>query len=215
MALTVLPSRKSRDTELIETISSHMKTSASGDILIICPAVGKTLELILLLDAYWQLSKPPAQLIITGMEACRLIDFAQSMLEWMGDSVLKAFSATRENPFSLKHAKCVKELDPKSTSDRGRRVVLLATTDEHLQFSSSYGRQILLEQFAGNPKNLVIFTNNDPPSPTSLSYVLLSNGGTLTTEQSSKLKVFFQPLNPSLFSIIEGPFFQTTKFQSP
>ena len=51
---------------------------------------------------HWALHSLPYPLVLATLVAPSLLDFSRSLLDWMSDSVAKAFQASRENAFELK-----------------------------------------------------------------------------------------------------------------
>ena len=74
----------------------------AGSVLIPVDAVGRMLELVLLLDGHWAaaaLTYPLALLTHTGGPA---LEAAQSQLEWMSNALSRNFGTKRDNPFACR-----------------------------------------------------------------------------------------------------------------
>lgn len=67
-------------------------------------AAGRLLEIVLLLERYWDKAKLRFPLVLLSPVAFNVLEFAKSQLAWMSDSVGRSFEHTRNNPFSLKSA---------------------------------------------------------------------------------------------------------------
>ncbi len=75
-----------------------------GNVLIPVDAAGRLLELVLLLERYWDKAKLRAALVLLSPVAFNVLEFAKSQLAWMSDSLSRNFENSRHNPFSLKCA---------------------------------------------------------------------------------------------------------------
>jgi cleavage and polyadenylation specificity factor subunit 2 len=76
-----------------------------GNVLIPVDAAGRLLEIILMLERYWDKNKLKYPLVLLSPVAYNVLEFAKSQLEWMADSVGRTFEHSRHNPFSLKCAR--------------------------------------------------------------------------------------------------------------
>ena len=99
--LSVQGSKKDRDEDFINIILSQLR-SPNGDVLIPVESTGRVLEMLLLFENRWTKNRYPYPIYFIGGKAEALLDYVKSMLEWMSESITKAFTANRENPFDFK-----------------------------------------------------------------------------------------------------------------
>lgn len=99
-ATTGQPSRKQRDSFLINTITDTLK--GSGNVLIPIDAASRMLELVYLLDQLWLFHKIPFTVVLLTYQGAKTIGMAKNMLEWMGEAASQAFSQKKESPFDFK-----------------------------------------------------------------------------------------------------------------
>jgi cleavage and polyadenylation specificity factor subunit 2 len=100
-SLITQPTRKQRDADLIETIIKTLQRD--GDVLMPVDSSTRLLELVYLLDQLWAYRQLNLPLILLAPFGKRVIDYAKSMLEWMGEGVTKVFATSRETPFDFKY----------------------------------------------------------------------------------------------------------------
>lgn len=204
-ALTISQNRKTRDGELIDTIISHLR-HVQGSVLMPVDPAGRLLELVLLLDSAWTLHRVPYPIYLVGPESSRLLEYVRSMLEWMGESVIKSFGANRENPFELKHIKAVATVEAlqaameasKATSGTAMPKVVLATSA-----SLSYGpSRRLFYEWASLADHLVLFTMSPTTAPPE------SLAGQLAKYADAKGKPNVAPFKVPIRTLLEGPALQ-------
>ena len=87
--------KKDRDGALLEAILRTLR--GGGSVLLPVDAAGRVLELLLALDAYWGLHRlgEVYPLVLLSAVGPNTIGFAQSELEWMSDSLARAFDHTQ------------------------------------------------------------------------------------------------------------------------
>eukprot|EP01119_Soliformovum_irregulare_P022802 TRINITY_DN7866_c0_g1_i1.p1 TRINITY_DN7866_c0_g1~~TRINITY_DN7866_c0_g1_i1.p1 ORF type:complete len:717 (-),score=229.90 TRINITY_DN7866_c0_g1_i1:43-2193(-) len=156
-ALTAQESRKMRESQLHQNIVSTL--TGGGNVLMPVDTSGRVLELLMGLDQYWHSQKNLHQFSIVFLSnvAFNTIEFAKSQLEWMNDSVMNAFEASRENPFLFKHIRLChnfQELEAFSSP----RVVLATPSD----MEDGFARE-LFSEYSKDPKNMVLFTTREFP----------------------------------------------------
>jgi cleavage and polyadenylation specificity factor subunit 2 len=99
------PPAPRRDVEraLCEACVACMR--ADGCALLPCDSAGRTLEVLLTLEAHWAANPGLGNYRVVLLTACAqsTLEFAASQLEWMSDAVARGFEANRDNPFSLRH----------------------------------------------------------------------------------------------------------------
>lgn len=84
----------------IETLLHTLRTTTST-ILLPVECSTRILELAFLLDQYWVHELHTYPLLFLSHTSVKTMNYAKSMLEWMGDVVASMF-ANRENPFEFK-----------------------------------------------------------------------------------------------------------------
>ncbi len=72
---------------------------------------GRVLELLLLLEEAWASGGLRYPLLLLSAVAPTTLRFARSQLEWMSDSMARAFESRRDNPFHLRFVFPVPSLD--------------------------------------------------------------------------------------------------------
>ena len=84
----------------LDTILSTLQSNAN--VLIPVDSSARILELAYLLDHHWHLQRLHYPLLFLSHQSTKTIQYAKSMLEWMGDAITRAFSQNRENPFDFR-----------------------------------------------------------------------------------------------------------------
>lgn len=158
--------RKQKDTELIDMIIGHFRHE-TGNILIPIPPVGRVLDILLLLESTWQLHRFQYPIYLIGSQASKMIEISKSMLEWMNESILKSFSANRENPFEFKYIKILSSYEELAQISQTKYIAL--ASGPFLSYGTS--RRIFYD-WISNSSHLIIFPSLSPPIGT-LSHVLL------------------------------------------
>ncbi|KAF5840625.1 beta-lactamase-like protein, partial [Dunaliella salina] len=122
-ALTPSVDSTSRDIELLDVIMATLRGS-DGSVLIPCDASGRVLEVALLLDAFWAREKLDRvyPLIMLSDVSKAVADAAQSQLEFMSDSVGKAFEMRRDNPFNFRCIRLLSSVDQLAHLQAGPKV---------------------------------------------------------------------------------------------
>lgn len=149
-ALNNQPSRRQRDQEFLDTILKTVR--ADGNVLLPVDTAGRVLELILILEQYWEQHQLIYPIFFLTYVASSTIDYAKSFLEWMSDSIAKSFEHTRDNAFLLKHVTLLinnSELEKVT----GPKIVLASMASLEAGFSHD-----LFVEWAADTKNLVLFT---------------------------------------------------------
>lgn len=149
-ALNNQPSRRQRDQEFLDTILKTVR--ADGNVLLPVDTAGRVLELILILEQYWEQHQLIYPIFFLSYVASSTIDYAKSFLEWMSDSIAKSFEHTRDNAFLLKHVTLLinnSELEKVT----GPKIVLASMASLEAGFSHD-----LFVEWAADTKNLVLFT---------------------------------------------------------
>ncbi|CAM9098821.1 unnamed protein product, partial [Ectocarpus fasciculatus] len=139
------------DDGLVSAILNAVRSD--GNVLLPSTSVGRTLELLLILNRHWvENSLGMYHLVFLSPMACNIIEFARCQLEWMSDILCHDFYMGKPNPFALPAVKILTSLRELDQLGPGPRVVL--TTDSTL--SCGFSRQLLL-RWGGDPKCLVLF----------------------------------------------------------
>ncbi|GJV04659.1 cleavage and polyadenylation specificity factor subunit 2 isoform X1 [Tanacetum coccineum] len=100
-ALSNQPSRRQRDQEFIDAIQNTLR--ANGNVLLPVDTAGRVLELLLILEQYWEQHHLTYPIFFLTYVSSSTVDYVKSFLEWMSDSIAKSFEHTRDNAFLLKH----------------------------------------------------------------------------------------------------------------
>ena len=124
---------------------------SEGSVLIPVDAAGRVLELLLLLEGYWAEHRLPYPLVFVGPMVHTTLEFARSQLEWMNETLSKAFGHSRDNPFALRHVTLCASLGEVRSLPPGPKVVL--AVDASMVAGPS--KQLLVE-WAPDPRNLVV-----------------------------------------------------------
>ncbi|ORX45152.1 hypothetical protein BCR36DRAFT_333418 [Piromyces finnis] len=177
-SLNAQPSRKQRDSFLIDTIFSTL--NKNGNVLIPVESTTRILELAYILDQHWGNNRVNFPLVVFTHQGYRTLQFAKSMLEWMSDALLNIFSQTRENPFELKHIKLKNKLQEVEDL-KSPKVVL--TSMKSLEIG--YARDLFIN-WAQNPNNIVIFPTKCQPN--TLSEKLYNLWFNIVKEMSDDIK---------------------------
>ncbi|KAL6765646.1 beta-lactamase-like protein [Haematococcus lacustris] len=147
-----------RDVEFLDCVLATLR-GADGSVLLPTDCAGRALELALLLDEFWAREKyDRVYPLVWVSETCRAVaDAAQSQLEWMADSVGKAFEMHRNNPFNFRCLKLLPSPSHLAQLQSGPKVVLASFPSLEL----GAARELLL-QWLGGPSNTVCFVQRPP-----------------------------------------------------
>lgn len=138
-----------------DTIVPALKKDQS--VLIPCDASARVLELAYLLDRTWNERRYQYPVCFLSRNSYRTIQYAKSMIEWMGDDVNKAFSASRENPLDFRNIQALSNhLDLHKIA---QSKVVLATVPS---LESGFSQDLFLD-WCSNPDRVVLLTNKGPP----------------------------------------------------
>ena len=100
-ATTLQPTRKQRDTFLLDTITSTLKSN--GNVLLPVDSSCRLLELLYLLEQQWSFQRLPFPFVLLTHQGAKTVGLARNMLEWMGEAASQAFSQKKENPFDFRY----------------------------------------------------------------------------------------------------------------
>ncbi|CAG8545924.1 6099_t:CDS:10, partial [Ambispora leptoticha] len=172
-SLIVHPPRKFRDNALFETIIKTLQNE--GNVLIPTDSSARVLELAYLLDQHWAANHISYPLILMTHQSYRTLQYAKSMLEWMGDAINRQFDTSRENPFEFRYLRlCHRYKD--LTKYPGLKVVLAS----NVSLETGYARELFLE-WGTDKRNVLILTDRGPPN--SLARYLYMNWEELASSQ--------------------------------
>ncbi len=162
---------KDESQQLIKSIMETVRNE--GNVLLPCETAGRVLELLQILSKHWMEEKiGQYHLIFLSHMAHNVLEYAQSQLEWMSDSLTKEFYDGKANPFELKRVKVVTSTSQLDRHFPGPKVVI--ATDPSLSYGLS--KEILL-RWGGDPRCKIIFTdyldNSSKGSEQSLAAKLL------------------------------------------
>ncbi|KAK4480742.1 hypothetical protein RD792_013824 [Penstemon davidsonii] len=145
------PPRRQRDQEFLDAILRTLR--ADGNILVPVDTAGRVLELILLLEQYWEQNHLTYPIFFLTYVSSSTIDYVKSFLEWMSDSIAKSFEHTRDNAFLLKHVTLlISKSELEKVSD-GPKIVLSSMGSLEAGFSHD-----IFVEWAADVRNLVLFT---------------------------------------------------------
>ncbi|KAG5513457.1 hypothetical protein PMAC_000888 [Pneumocystis sp. 'macacae'] len=163
-----IPSRKKRIEAFFDSIKNTF--AQQGSILIPTDAATRSLEFCWILDRYWQqhnLQYPIYFLSHTGNKA---ISYAQSMIEWMSDSVISEYGSSG-SVFEFTYVKVIANEFQLLTMVSGPKVILATSPNMDCGFS----QKVFLDSIAKDPKNLVILSQKSIYYQNSLSKDLLDH----------------------------------------
>ncbi len=148
--------RKKEKDETQAMISMIMETMrAGGNVLIPCETAGRALELLQILGKYWADHKLGIyHLVFLSHMARNVPEYCRSQLEWVSDSLTRAFYNGRPNPFDLPYVKYLTNVRALEKDYHGPKVVI--ATDASL----SYGlAKELLCKWGGDPRCKILFVD--------------------------------------------------------
>jgi len=179
--------RKKRDQLLLDNVRSSL--AKGGIVLIPSDSSARVLELAFVLEKAWKegVNDPTmkyARVFMASRSAVATMKHAQSLLEWMDDSIVREFEGEDENiakthkragskqtngvstkpskPFEFQHVKIIerpKQLE-KALKRSGPKVIL--ASDMSLSWGLS---RLALQEIAQQPENLVVFTEKVNTTP--------------------------------------------------
>jgi cleavage and polyadenylation specificity factor subunit 2 len=136
---------------------------SGGSALIPVDVAGFTMELLQILEFYWDNNRDTLQsfpIVFYAHTSKSTIEFAKSYLEWMTEDILARFEGNRDNPFAFKYITLATSPDELPIGPK----CILATP---IDCSSGWSRKLLLE-YAESEMNSIIFINK--PKKDSLPY---------------------------------------------
>lgn len=152
-ALDVHPARKQRDTSIVDACFAALK--AGGSVLIPCDSASRSLELLLILESFWNTSRSssssPFPILFVSHQSERTLQVVRGMIEWMAQSTSKVFEQDRSNPFDLKHIRTCHDLT-EVNAVTGPKLILASGETLNGGFS---GR--ILESILANAASLALF----------------------------------------------------------
>jgi len=158
---------KERDQKFLSTIIETLR--GGGNILIACDTAGRVLEIAHMLDNFWRRKDNGVSaysLALVNNVAAKMIDITMSTIEWMNDSILKEFEASRDNPFKFKHLQLSQQLSDLEYLPQPM-TVLASQPDLESGFAKD-----LFAIWSRDPKNSIIFTQR--PGVNTLGYQVLN-----------------------------------------
>ncbi|EPY49380.1 cleavage factor two Cft2/polyadenylation factor CPSF-73 [Schizosaccharomyces cryophilus OY26] len=159
-ALVSIPSRKKRDEALIESIMSSLYKG--GTVLLPVDAASRVLELGCFLDSHWSSTQPPLPFPIFFLSptSTKTIDYARSMIEWMGDNIVRDFGID-ESLLEFRNIHTITDYSQLSSIGPGPKVILATSSTLECGFS----QQILLNFMSQNANDLILFTQKSRCQP--------------------------------------------------
>lgn len=150
-ALSNQPSRRQRDQEFLDAILKTLR--GDGNVLLPVDTAGRVLELVLILEQYWEQHHLTYPIFFLTYVSSSTVDYAKSFLEWMSDSIAKSFEHTRDNAFLLKHVTLLINKSELENIPDGPKIVLASMASLEVGFSHD-----IFVEWAADVKNLVLFT---------------------------------------------------------
>lgn len=146
-------------------ISMIMETvRGDGHVILPCETGGRAIELLQQLGSHWSAKNLGMyHLVFLSPMVHNVMEFCQSQLEWMSDSLSRSFYNGKPNPFDLPLLKVCTSVREMEKLYSGPKVVI--ATDSSL--NCGCGKELLLK-WGGDPRCRVIFT--DSSEPNSLAY---------------------------------------------
>ncbi|KAL7147461.1 hypothetical protein ABFS83_06G108900 [Erythranthe nasuta] len=145
------PPRRQRDQQFLDTILKTLRTD--GKILVPVDTAGRVLELVLILEQFWEQHHLTYPIYFLTYVSSSTIDYVKSFLEWMSDSIAKSFENTRENAFVLKNITLLVSKSELEKVPDGPKIVLASMASLEVGFSHD-----IFVEWAADSKNLVLFT---------------------------------------------------------
>lgn len=175
-------SRNKRDSELLDTLLSTLR--GDGNVLIPVDSSLRVLELAHLMDQLWSYQQLSFPLLLLTTNAVQTIEFARSMLEWMGEAAIKHFSNTRETPFDFKCLRLCQSVADVEKYPQPR--VVLASLNS---LDSGMAKDLFVST-CDNDKNVVLLVDRSYPDSLSRTlYNMFCNTSALTRSRSVSVKV--------------------------
>lgn len=137
---------KKRKLSLFRNIRETIE--AGGTVLIPTSTGSRVLELVHILDAYWEEEKISAPLLYFSHVGNRTLSYASSMLEWMSSTLIDEWQVQNNSPFDAKHLKVMSSIDELEKLD-GPKVVLASGEAMEVGFSSTILQDLLSGFFYG------------------------------------------------------------------
>lgn len=172
-----IPSRKKR----IEAFFDSIKTTLTqlGSVLIPTDAATRSLEFCWILDRYWQQHNFQYPIYFLSHSGSKAISYAQSMTEWMSDSVISEYGSNG-CVFEFTHIKVISNQFQLSTMVAGPKVILATSASMDCGFS----QKIFFDTISKDPKNLVILSQKSIYYENSLSKDLMDHWSLATKDHN-------------------------------
>ncbi|PIA49419.1 hypothetical protein AQUCO_01300318v1 [Aquilegia coerulea] len=145
-------STRQRDQKFLDSILKTLRVDG-GNVLLPVDTAGRVLEIILILEQYWEQNHLSYPIFLLTYVASSTIDYAKSFLEYMSDAIGKSFEHTRDNAFLLKHVNLIVSKQELENVPSGPKVVLASMASLECGFSHD-----IFVEWATDGKNLVLFT---------------------------------------------------------
>uniref|UniRef100_A0ACD5TG03 Uncharacterized protein n=1 Tax=Avena sativa TaxID=4498 RepID=A0ACD5TG03_AVESA len=97
--------KRQQDQDFI--VSMVKVLSSGGSVLLPVDTAGRVLELLLIMEQYWAQRHLVYPIYFLTNVSTSTVDFVQSFLEWMSDSISKSFEHTRDNAFLLRYVSLI------------------------------------------------------------------------------------------------------------
>lgn len=146
---------KKRKESLFRNIRDTIE--AGGTVLLPTSTGARVLELVHILNAYWEKQNISTPLIYFSHVGQRTMSYASSMLEWMSAQVITEWQVQNKSPFDLKNLRIMSSIDELTKLD-GPKVILASGEAMEVGFS----RQLFAKLCSHN-SSMVILTERCGP----------------------------------------------------
>jgi cleavage and polyadenylation specificity factor subunit 2 len=150
---------KNIDDELLNSFKSTL--SEGGKVIIPVEVGGRMLEMACTLEELWQEHRLDYPIYILSHHSLKLIQYAQSMLEWLNSRLSELFSNNRENPLNFKHVKPINGWEDWCTLmkvQKNNPMVVLCSGETIQDGEMSFH---LMKDWGFDEKNLLLLTNRE------------------------------------------------------
>lgn len=138
-----------------DTVVPALKKDQS--ILIPCDPSSRVLELAYFLDRTWHERRYTYPVCFFGRNSARALQYARSMIEWMGDEVNRAFGANRENPLDFRNVRQI--MNHVELHRVNQAKVVMATLPS---LDTGFSQDLFLE-WCTDPNRIVLLTSKGAP----------------------------------------------------
>ncbi|XP_062199096.1 cleavage and polyadenylation specificity factor subunit 2 [Phragmites australis] len=143
--------KRQQDQDFIDSLVKVL--AGGGSVLLPVDTAGRVLELLLILDKYWDQRRLVYPIYFLTNVSTSTVDYVKSFLEWMGDQISKSFEYNRDNAFLLKKITLIINKEELEKLGDAPKVVLASMASLEVGFSHD-----IFVDMANEARNLVLFT---------------------------------------------------------